>query len=185
MEGIIATLYKYVPSSEITRDFVISFTFWNVLNLVVMNLNLPDKHLKRADFLDMRNRIVSFFHGLITMFLAGYHMYFLHSECGQTNTPFEALIIANSGGYFLYDLLAMAYFGLLDKGMLLHHTMCVVGTIIALIEGISANYIVAALFVAEISNPAMHFRMVTKHLGRRYTKAYEISELTYIRKQFY
>jgi hypothetical protein len=145
-----------------------------------MNLNLPDKHLKRNDYLDMRNRIVSFFHGTATMFMAGYHMYFLHSECGQKNSDFEHLIMSLSGGYFLYDLFAMAYFGILDNGMLLHHGMCVMGMVIALIEGISANYLIMGLFVAEISNPAMHFRMVMKHLGKRYTKAYEVAELTYI-----
>lgn len=44
----------------------------------------------------------------------------------------------------------------------------------------SANNLIAALFVSEISNPAMHVRMVLKHLNLRYSKAYECSELTYI-----
>lgn len=36
------------------------------------------------------------------------------------------------------------------------------------------------LFISEVSNPIMHARMVLKHLNRRYTKAYEVAELSYI-----
>ena len=180
MDAVISTLIRYIPTFDMLENFSYSFIVWNVINLIVFKLDLPDKHLKRDDYLDMRNRIVSFFHGTITMFLAGYHVYFLHSECGQRNTRYESFIISNSCGYFLYDLLAMAYLGLLDRGMLLHHSMCIAGMMICLIEGYSANFIVAALFVAEISNPAMHFRMVMKHINKRYTKAYEAAEITYI-----
>ena len=162
--------------------FLLSFVIWNIINLIIMNLNLPDKHLKREDMLDMRNRMVSFIHGFLLMFLSGYHTYFMHSECGQKNTDYEIFIVLLSAGYFFYDLVAMAYFGLLDAGMFIHHNMCVMGMSIALAQGISTNYIVLGLFVAEISNPAMHVRMVVKHLGMRYTKLYEVSELTYICK---
>ena len=147
-----------------------------------MYLPFPDKHLKRVDMLDMRNRMVSFIHGFICIFLAGYSTYFLTSECGQKNTEFEKLIVMNSAGYFMYDFIAMAYFGLLDSGMFIHHNICIIGMVLALCEGVSANYIVAGTFVSEISNPAMHFRMVLKHLGYRYTKSYELSELIYICK---
>ena len=76
----------------------------------------------------------------------------------------------------------MAYFRLLDAGMTIHHTICVIGMSICLVQNVSANYVVAGLFVSEVSNPAMHFRMVIKHLGLRYSKAYEVSELSYISK---
>ena len=166
------------------KDFGISFTAWNILNLIVMNLRLPDSHLKREDYLDMRNRIVSFFHGFMALFLAGYHTYFLHSECGLPNTRLEYLTAMNSCGYFAYDLVAMAYFGLLDRGMLLHHSMCVFGFAAAIIENTGLSFTLMGLFVAEVSNPIMHVRMVIKHLGKRYTKSYEYCEVTYICKFF-
>lgn len=97
-----------------------------------MNLNLPDKHLNREDYLDMRNRIVSFFHGVISLVLSGYHMYFLQNECGQKNTELETYIILNTVGYFLYDFIAMAYFNLLDWGMTIHHGICIIGMTIGL-----------------------------------------------------
>ncbi len=64
---------------EMIKGFTLSFVGWNIMNLIVMNLNLPDKHMKREDKLDMRNRITSFVHGTISMFLAGYNTYFVHS----------------------------------------------------------------------------------------------------------
>jgi len=64
--------------------------------------------------------------------------------------------------------------------MFIHHSMCIVGIYTSLCEGISCNYIVMALYVSEISNPIMHCRMIVKHLGMRYTKLYEILELTYV-----
>ena len=37
----------------------------------------------------------------------------------------------------------------------------------------------AGLFVAEVSNPAMHMRIMLKHVGLRYTRAYEVAEFCY------
>lgn len=52
------------------------FIGWNILNYVVMSLDLGDKHLSREDFLDLRNRIVSVVHGVVSLFLAAYNTYF-------------------------------------------------------------------------------------------------------------
>ena len=35
------------------------------------------------------------------------------------------------------------------------------------------------LFVAEVSNPAMHIRIMLRNMGKRYTRAYEVAEYTY------
>ncbi len=48
-----------------------------------------------------------------------------------------------------------------------------------LLEGHDAVHVVAGLFVAEVSNPAMHVRVMLRNLGKRYTKAYEVAEYTY------
>jgi hypothetical protein len=116
------------------------------------------------------------------MFLAGYHTYFLAIDCGGKNTTFDRFILEMSMGYFLYDLVAMAYLRLLDGSMFIHHMICITGFYITLCEGRNGSYTIAALFVTEISNPIMHFRIVLKHLGKRYTKLYELCEMTYIGK---
>lgn len=163
---------------------LISFVGWNILNLIIMNLNLPDKHLPREEMLDMRNRIVSFFHGFAIMLLAGYNTYFVHSQCGEKNTAFEETLMGISNGYFAYDLVAMAYLGICDRAMFIHHMICITGLSSGLFTGHAADILVGALFLTEISNPCMHVRVVLKHLGLRYTKAYETLELSYIRKYF-
>ena len=35
------------------------------------------------------------------------------------------------------------------------------------------------LLVAEVSNPAMHMRIMLKHVGLRYSRAYEVAEFCY------
>jgi len=178
--AIMDVIYSSLPPIEDLVSVGLSFIFWNVLNYIVMSLPLPDCHLKRNDMLDMRNRIVSCFHGTIILAFSGYHMYFLHSECGASNTSLERNIIVTACGYFLYDFVAMAYYGLLDMGMSIHHIMCVLGFTIMLSQGNSGSFLINALFVAEVSNPIMHVRMVLKHMGLRHTKAYEVAELAYI-----
>lgn len=138
MEYLSTIVSSYVCDKDIQVGLACSFVFWNLLNIIVMNLRLPDSHLKRADYLDMRNRITSFMHGAVTMILSGYHMYFVHSECGQTNSQFEKFILINSTGYFLYDLLVMAYFRILDLDMTIHHFMCIFGMYSTLLAGDTA-----------------------------------------------
>ena len=74
----------------------------------------------------------------------------------------------------------MAYFRILDAGMFIHHLMCIFGMYLGICEGVSLNYIIDGLYISEISNPVMHIRIISKHLGLRYTKLYEICELLYI-----
>lgn len=158
----------------------IGFVAWNILNFFVMSLSLPDKHLSREDYLDLRNRISSIVHGVVSLVLSAYNTYFLHGQCGDPNTKFEEYTLTFCASYFLYDLVAMGYLGILDRSMTIHHNICIFGMSMSVLSGQSANSLVAALFVSEISNPAMHVRMILKHLNKRYTKAYECAELTYI-----
>lgn len=109
------------------------FIIWNVINLIVMYARIPDSHMKREDMLDMRNRIVSIIHGTLCMFLSGYNTYFVHSQCGEGNTHFEDLIMQFSCSYFLYDLVAMAFLGILDTSMFIHHNICVFGMLAGLL----------------------------------------------------
>jgi len=177
---IINAICSAVPLTEDLIGIGLSFILWNVLNYIVQSMSLTDGHLKRNEMLDMRNRIVSFFHGSSMLIFAGYHTYFLHSDCGASSTSLERNIIVTSCGYFLYDFVAMAYYGLLDKGMCIHHISCVLIFVTGLSQGNSASLMINAVFAAEISNPIMQVRMVLKHMGFRHTKAYEVSELTYI-----
>ena len=100
-------------------------------------------------------------------------------ECGSLTTQREYAILVTSSGYFSYDFLSMAWFGLLDRDMTIHHLLCIAGMVWTLSLGKGANYVVAGLFIAEVSNPAMHMRIMLKHIGLRYSRSYEIAEFFY------
>uniref|UniRef100_A0A7S3CUH1 TLC domain-containing protein n=1 Tax=Strombidium rassoulzadegani TaxID=1082188 RepID=A0A7S3CUH1_9SPIT len=90
------------------------------------------------------------------------------------------MLIHLSIGYFVYDFLAMTYYGLVDKTMTFHHLACIVGMAIPLGMGISGNFILQGMFIGEVSNTFMHARVILKHYGLRYTKAYELMEICFI-----
>jgi hypothetical protein len=65
--------------TELLIGFLISFTFWNILNIIFMNLRLKDGHLSRNDWLDLRNRLTSIVHGALAILPSFYNTYFVHS----------------------------------------------------------------------------------------------------------
>ena len=83
-------------------------------------------------------------------------------------------------GYFWYDLLAMGYYGLVDKAMFIHHTVSSSGMSEPFISKISMNFYIRTQFIYEVSNPFMHVRCILRHYGLRYTKAYEYSEIIFM-----
>lgn len=161
-------------------EFLISFALWNILNLIVMNLKLNDGHLKRADWLDFRNRIVSIIHGVLVLVLSTYNTFFVHSGCGEASTRLENVIMIIANGYFAYDFAAMAYLGILDMSMTIHHSICLAGLSACLYLGSSGDVLVSSIFLSEISNPSMHTRNMLRLVGYRYTKAYEAAEVSYM-----
>ena len=91
----------------------------------------------------------------------------------------EYFTLVSTSGYFTYDFLSMAWFGLLDLDMTIHHCLCVIGIGITLNLGLGANEVIAGLWCAELSNAAMHMRILLKHLGMRYARSYEVAEFWY------
>lgn len=132
------------------------------------------------DELDVKNRLISFAHGLILLIFSSYTYYRMPGSCGDANTQYDKNLIYCAVGYFFYDFFAMAYYGLLDKTMTIHHWVCIIGMSQPLTTGTSANFVVMGMFVAECSNPAMHLRNIIKHYGLRYTKAYETMEISFL-----
>lgn len=123
--------------------------------------------------------MVSFWHGLAALILSGYQVFFVPYACGDATSAVSYFILVNSGGYFMYDVAGMYCFGLLDIDMAVHHCLCIGGIIVVLLSGHDACHVVAGLFVAEVSNPPMHVRVMLRNLGKRYTMAYEVAEYCY------
>lgn len=85
----------------------------------------------------------------------------------------------------MYDFTAMAYYGMLDFAMSFHHWTCIIGMSLPLTYGLSGNYIVLGMYIAEISNPFMHVRCVLRSYGLRYTKSYELMEILFMMLYIY
>ena len=123
--------------------------------------------------------MVSFVHGILCMILCAYIYMVEDAYCGSLTTHREYCLLVMSCGYFTYDFLAMAVLGLLDLDMTIHHLLCISGMVVTLYLGKGANFIVYGLFVAEVSNPSMHMRIMLKHIGLRYSRSYEVAEFIY------
>ena len=128
----------------------------------------------------MKNRLTAFCHGSTLLLGAIYTYYIVPDGCGSPNKQYDMDLIYWSVGYMLYDFFAMTYYGLLDKAMTFHHWICIIGMSYPLTYGMSANYIVMGMFVAEVSNPAMNIKIILRLYGFRYTKAYETAELAFL-----
>lgn len=74
----------------------------------------------------------------------------------------------------------MTHYGLVDFAMTFHHTLCILGQLLPMATGVGANYVMMGMYIGEISNTLMHIRVILKHFGLRYTKAYETSEIGFI-----
>jgi hypothetical protein len=157
--------------------------FWCILYASSMRLPIPMKDLYRKlpldDELDLRNRQISFVHGLSVLVLTTYAMLFRTGQCMSPNTFFDSAVMYSSMGYFTYDFLAMVYYGLLAWPMTIHHAMSIAILGLNISSRNSAFLILGGMFIGEISNPSMHLSAMLKHLGLRYSKVYELCEISF------
>lgn len=183
--------WVYTPTTTTLYQILISLTFWTVLYNILMYVPLPqykamkDKDgkpvkLSKKEILDIQNRMVSFIHGSACCVLSFIDVTFVGIPYGSPNTQFQNFTLTLSLGYFLYDTLAMTYYKLLDAPMCFHHSIVCLGIYLSLCFDASAAEILGGLFISEVSNPVMHFRLIIKSFGLRHTKMYEASEYTYI-----
>jgi hypothetical protein len=162
----------------------IGTVIWCIFYLIIKNLPLNwmmnGKTITPTQNIDLRNRLVSLFHGFMAFCFAAYHMFMNRTECGELNTSYQRNVIIFSNSYFLYDLICMHLEGILDVAMTIHHPLCVFGLFLPLYENMSGNFCMMAIFISEISNPPMTIRHIFRLTGRRYTKGYEAAELSFI-----
>ena len=158
---------------------------WTAFYLLIKWLPLKTWHVSskpipKEQDLDMRNRIVSFTHGSLQFFFSGYHYVMIPTECGELNSAYQRNMMLFTMSYFLYDFVAMAFEGLLDQAMTLHHSVCMYAIFVSVYENLSGNIALNTFFAAEISNPSMHLKHIFRIVGLRYSKAYECAELSFL-----
>ena len=144
-------ILEYVSiDQEILERIGIGFVMWctlfTIINYLPMKLLLKpdDIKLSKIDELDVRNRIVSIVHGLGLVIFSTYHFYFKYASCGDQNTEFETNSILFSMSYFLYDFVAMMYYGLLDSTMSFHHIIVFIIYSVPFKFGTTACYVLRA-----------------------------------------
>lgn len=68
----------------------------------------------------------------------------------------------------------------MDKTMMLHHPLSILGLFLPLYENTQGNFVMFAIFLTEVSNPSMHLRHILRISGRKHTKLFELAELCFI-----
>ena len=63
--------------------------------------------------------------------------------------------------------------------MTLHHTLAILLWVGAILGDKGGHFFLVAFGIGELSNPAMHLRMIVKHMGLKYTRLYEVLEIAY------
>lgn len=165
--------WAYTPTTKTLMQIIGSTVFWTVLYNILMQIPLPkykyskDKNGKLVEIplsevLDIQNRMVSFIHGSVCWALSFVDVTFYNFPYGSPNSTLQSFTLTLSLGYFMYDTIAMTYYKLLDSPMLFHHSIVCLGIYLSLWFDASGAEILAGLFISEISNPVMHFRLIIR-----------------------
>jgi len=106
--------------------FFSSLIFWSTFYWLI-NTSCTFKSLKKKESDDVKNRIVSIAHGMFTFLATLYHLKYQDPQFGSPNTSFQLFILISSLSYFFYDTVACVYYGIYDLGLVLHHSMVLLG----------------------------------------------------------
>jgi hypothetical protein len=136
---------------------------------------------KSKDIHDTKTRVISIIHASLMFWVSVYDvLYFQSDKCGDNNSYFQNFFMSASLAYFLYDLINCIRLDVSCNEMVIHHLFCMIGYYSGILYNNSANEMLRALVVAEISNPVMHIRMILKNFGLKNSKLYLVLELIYM-----
>ena len=112
------------------------------------------------------NRIVSIVHAIAAIYYSvqtfenGFASLF--ENVGGANTKPQALCMAVSLSYFIYDLCYCAMVG--ERESVVHHLFTIAGLASGLLNGKSGAELVGCLFLMEVSNPSLHLRDILREM---------------------
>jgi|TARA_B100001142_G_scaffold309062_1_gene341193 hypothetical protein len=153
---------RVVPASAIAASSLTQWTLGWGLMFLLFRVGVFRKY--SADF---SNRVVSIIHAIVAVYYA--YLTFtngwagMFDDIGGANTPAQALCMAISLSYFVYDLIYCAVVGELES--VFHHMFTIGGLASGVFEGKSGSELVACLFLMEVSNPSLHLRTVLAEMG--------------------
>ena len=171
---------KLVLKPEEYTFFFYSFVFWVSIYLII-HFFVPVKLEKKKDLYDTKTRFVSIIHASLMFLLALYDWVFLQeNKCGQTNSEFQNKVSLFSCAYFLYDLITCILLDCSDNEMVVHHLFCMLGYTASVGYNNSANEILRALVITEVTCPIMHIRMILKNYKLKHTKLHKLLDYIYM-----
>jgi hypothetical protein len=160
--------------------FLIAHIIWWLLYFLVEKF-LKIYHDKQKTTHDTKTRIISILHATLIFSASLYDLvYFQTDKCGDTNSEYQNFFITVSFAYFLYDLINCIRLDVSCREMEIHHLFCMCAYYCGVIYNSSANEMMRALVVAEISNPCMHIRVILKNFKLKHSKGYLMLELIYM-----
>ncbi|KAG7483525.1 hypothetical protein MATL_G00039330 [Megalops atlanticus] len=99
---------------------------------------------------------------------------------GTENTPLQVTALALSLGYFMFDMGWCVYFRTEGSIMLAHHTLSILGIVLALALGESGIETCAVLFGSEITNPLLQARWFLRKVGRYHSLVGDVVDLLFV-----
>jgi hypothetical protein len=179
------TINDFDPKNLILTKEYYEFSFYCLIfwifTYLFIHFCVPMKFSKKKDLYDSKTRIVSIIHASIIFLMAVYDaIYHQREVCGDTNTSFQNYMMMFSCSYFIYDLFACLILGCSDNEMVAHHIVCILGYQASIGYNSSANEIIRALIVTEVTCPIMHVRMIFKNYGLKHTKSHLLMDYIYM-----
>ncbi|XP_004585245.4 TLC domain-containing protein 5 isoform X1 [Ochotona princeps] len=129
-------------------------------------------------------RLVTFTHGVLSIGLSAYIGFidgpwpFTHP--GSPNTPLQVYVLCLTLGYFIFDLGWCIYFQSEGALMLAHHTLSILGIIMALVLGESGTEVNAVLFGSEITNPLLQMRWFLRETGHYHSFTGDVVDFLFV-----
>ncbi|XP_067113765.1 TLC domain-containing protein 5 [Osmerus mordax] len=129
-------------------------------------------------------RLVTLFHGILIVGMTAY-IGFIDgpwplTHPGTENTPLQIKAMVLSLGYFLFDMGWCMCHRSEGPIMLAHHTMSILGILLALGLGESGIETCAVIFGSEITNPLLQARWFLRQIGRYNSLLGDVVDLLFI-----
>jgi hypothetical protein len=170
-EAVMALLTRVKYAQEMTKWTVGWFLLFLVIRFACF----------RKYSADFANRVVSIIHAVVAIYYS--YMCFengfagMFNDIGGANTEPQALCMAVSLSYFLYDLVYCSLTGELES--VFHHFFTIGGLASGVLNGKSGSELCACLFLMEVSNPSLHLRTLLLEMGLKNTALFSINNLIF------
>lgn len=170
-ENVMALLTRVKYAQEMTKWTVGWFLLFLAIRFGVF----------RRYSADFANRVVSIIHAVVAIYYSyacfenGFAGMF--ANIGGANTEPQALCMAVSLSYFVYDLVYCSLQGELES--VFHHFFTIGGLASGVLNGKSGAELCACLFLMEVSNPSLHLRTLLLEMGLKNTAVFSANNLVF------